>query len=250
MTTIFDQKMVISHRGLNTVAPENTLPAFELAAEAGVKWIETDVDILGDGTAVILHDTDMDRTTNRTGPLYKYTAADLPNIDAGSWFSADFHGCPMPTLSQLIDFCNDHEIDLNLEIKANLAGKDSALQLVRTVAEELERLSPDRQLIVSSFSHLQLMKFHEIAPQHTTATLYSRLNLSPAWKTTAELCGASYLNLEDVVVTREIVETISSAGYGVNVWTVNSADRANELFNWGCTGIFTDIADQIPTPTN
>ena len=59
-------RMVFAHRGLNHQAPENTMPAFEAAAGAGVTWIETDVDIIADGTPILIHDSTLDRTTNRT----------------------------------------------------------------------------------------------------------------------------------------------------------------------------------------
>ncbi len=75
---MLDQRIVFAHRGLNTIAPENTMSAFKLAVEHGVQWIETDVDILGDGTVIVCHDTTLDRTTNLTGSYYGLTAADLP----------------------------------------------------------------------------------------------------------------------------------------------------------------------------
>ena len=58
--------------------------------------------------------------------------------------------------------------------------------------------------------------------------------------------GASYIHPEDTGLTREKVRAFRDAGFGVNVWTVNSLARANELFNWGATGIFTDVAHLIP----
>lgn len=92
---------VIAHRGLNHRAPENTLAAFRLAAESGCRWIETDVDVMGDGTPIIIHDTRLDRTTNRSGYFYDLQSSDLP-IDAGSWFSSEYVGEPVPTLRQLV----------------------------------------------------------------------------------------------------------------------------------------------------
>lgn len=64
---------VIAHRGLSSRAPENTMSAFRAAVEAGIKWIETDVDIIGDGTAVLIHDSSLDRTTNCRGRYNELT---------------------------------------------------------------------------------------------------------------------------------------------------------------------------------
>ncbi|XCB30579.1 glycerophosphodiester phosphodiesterase family protein [Arcanobacterium hippocoleae] len=115
---------LIAHRGLNTLAPENTFSAFYAAVKHGINWIETDIDILGDGTPIIIHDSSLDRTTNRSGSYYDLTAADIPTIDTGSWFSADFIGEPLPTLSGLIDFMNKYQLNANIEIKSNEQGKN------------------------------------------------------------------------------------------------------------------------------
>ena len=68
-------------------------------------------------TAIICHDTTLDRTTNKTGGYYELTAKDLPSIDAGSWFSPEFAGEPLPTLHQLVDFMNETGLNANIEIK-------------------------------------------------------------------------------------------------------------------------------------
>ena len=62
---------------------------------AGLTWIETDVDILGDGTPIVIHDTSLDRTTNRRGSYYGLEKSDLASIDAGAWFSPEFAGQPL-----------------------------------------------------------------------------------------------------------------------------------------------------------
>ena len=76
-------RLVLAHRGASALAPENTLAAFRAAADAGARWIELDVDVLGDGTLIVIHDSLLERTTNRTGPYYDLTAADLPALRAG-----------------------------------------------------------------------------------------------------------------------------------------------------------------------
>ncbi|MCI5825610.1 MAG: glycerophosphoryl diester phosphodiesterase [Arcanobacterium sp.] len=235
----------IAHRGLNTLAPENTLSAFRLAAEHGLKWIETDVDILGDGTPVIIHDTLLDRTTNRSGYFYDLTAADLPSIDAGSWFSRSYKGEPMPTLHQLVDLMNETGLNANIELKSNERGKATSLQLVENTLSELDRLSPEREVIISSFNHLLLHHVHEARPDIAIGALFVADNLWPDWRSLLELVGATYIHPENTGLTPEKVAAFRDAGFGVNVWTVNSKARANELFNWGATGVFTDVAQEF-----
>lgn len=245
---MLDQRIVFAHRGLNTIAPENTMSAFKLAVEHGIQWIETDVDIIGDGTVIICHDTTLDRTTNHTGSYYSLKAEDLPQIDAGSWFGKEYAGEPLPTLCQLVDYMNETGLHANIEIKSNEAGAEMTFRLIDNVIAELERLTPECQVIVSCFNHVLLSHFKQRAPHIPVGCLYETCALYDDWKSVLEMVGADYIHPEDTGLTREKVQAFREAGYGVNVWTVNSAARANELFNWGVTGIFTDVAHQLTRP--
>lgn len=239
------ENRIFAHRGLNTLAPENTMAAFRKAVEHGLTWIETDVDILADGTVIICHDTTLDRTTNRSGGYYELTADDLQGIDAGSWFSDEFSGEPLPTLSELVDFMNETGLNANIEIKSNEAGAQMTRKLITGVIEQIRRLDSS-EVIVSCFNHVLLAEFHALAPEIPIGCLYETCALYDDWRSVLELVGATYIHPEDTGLTREKVRAFREAGFGVNVWTVNSPARANELFNWGVTGIFTDVAHQIP----
>lgn len=239
------KRQVIAHRGLNRLAPENTLAAFRLAAEHGCQWIETDVDILKDGTPIIMHDTLLDRTTNATGYFYDLDSTDIANIDAGSWFSSQYAGEPIPTLRQLVDLMNETGLNANIELKSNERGKATSMQLIDNTLAELDRLDPEREIIISSFNHLLLHHVHEARPDIPIGALFVVDNLWEDWKSILELVGATYIHPEDAGLTPHKVAAFREAGYGVNVWTVNGKDRANELFNWGVTGVFTDIANEF-----
>lgn len=238
-------RTVLAHRGLPSQAPENTMASFRAAIEAGASWIETDTDLIADGTPIILHDTALDRTTDRTGPLYALTPTDLATVDAGSWYGPAFAGERIPTLAAVIDLLNETGTNANIELKANEEGAARSLALVDALAAELDRLRPGIEVIVSSFSLPLLMTFHQRHPQYAVGVLYEATTIRPDWLSAAELCGAGFLHLEDAGLTREMVETATGAGYGVNVWTVNSPERAAELFSWGATGVFTDVAGDI-----
>lgn len=239
------ERILFAHRGLNHRAPENTIPAFQLAADAGAKWIETDVDILKDGTAIVIHDSTLDRTTDHSGAFYDLAVDDLDAIDAGGWFGPEYNGTRIPTLKELVGFLNRNNLNANVELKQHETGKEGTLRMIDSVIAELGELHEDREVIVSSFSPLVLEHFHERAPQYAIGMLWEDVTLRSDWLSVLEFTGASYVHLEDAGLTRERVQVARKAGYGVNVWTVNDADRANQLFNWGCTGVFTDVVDQL-----
>lgn len=232
-----------AHRGLSATHPENTLAAFTAAADAGFTWCETDVDLAACGTPVLLHDTDLDRTTNFSGSLYEHTAEQLASADAGSWFAPEFAGEPVPTLAQLIDLMNQRGLNANIELKSNEQGRERSLQLVDAVIEQLDRLEPGRLALVSSFNHLLLAELKRRAPQYRVGALFTREMLQPDWLSVLELINADAVHIQSDGLTRATVGQLRAAGYDVNVWTVNSRARANELRNWGVTGVFTDSAE-------
>lgn len=244
-----------AHRGLNRIAPENTIAAFRAAADRGVRWIEADVDVIADGTPIVIHDSTLDRTTNAAGSYYDLSRADVAKIDAGAWFGPEFAGERLPLLADLVDFMNETGMNANIEIKANEAGKAMTLRLVDAVIDELERLRPGIEVLISSFSQLILQLMRDRAPKLPRACLYEG-RVGDDWRSVLEILECTCVHPEDWHaqpdgglagagggLTREQVQAFRAAGYGVNVWTVNDRARAEELFSWGATGIFTDVAD-------
>jgi glycerophosphoryl diester phosphodiesterase len=94
--------IIVAHRGASRAAPENTLSSMKKAIEYGADFAECDVFQTKDGEIVLFHDEEMERTTGKHGMIWEYTLAELRELDAGSWFSEEFKGEPIPTLRQVI----------------------------------------------------------------------------------------------------------------------------------------------------
>lgn len=92
------------HRGAAGAAPENTLAGFELAAAAGVDYLELDVQLSADGVALVFHDEVLDRTTSGSGPFAAARSEELLALDAGAWFGSRFAGERIPTLAGFLDW--------------------------------------------------------------------------------------------------------------------------------------------------
>src|SRR5690606_30302773 len=100
--------LVIAHRGASGHAPENTLPAFELALAMGAHALEMDVTLTADDEVVLMHDPTVDRTTDGTGDITTLTLAQVKVLDAGYGFTAPDgshpfrgQGIEVPTLSEV-----------------------------------------------------------------------------------------------------------------------------------------------------
>ncbi len=101
---------IVAHRGANKVAPENTLSAFKKALAFGADMIEIDVHLTKDHQLIVIHDEELNRTTNGTGNVSDYTLAELRKFDTGSWFSKEFKGEQLPTLSETLELINGKAI--------------------------------------------------------------------------------------------------------------------------------------------
>ncbi len=132
---------LIAHRGLSARAPENTLAAVRAAHEAGCRWVELDVQLLGDGTPVIWHDRDINRCSNGRGRLADLDIDQARRLDAGSWFDAAFAGESMATLEQMLTLIDELALGLNLELKVN-RGRDPKALVERVLPTLLDALPP------------------------------------------------------------------------------------------------------------
>ena len=93
---------VVAHRGASKFAPENTIPALEVAIEMGADMAEIDVRQTKDGHFVLMHDETLERTTNGTGKVKDRPLKYIQSLDAGSWFSKEYAGTKVPALREVL----------------------------------------------------------------------------------------------------------------------------------------------------
>lgn len=114
--------IVVGHRGNVKFAPENTIPAFEIAIEYGADLLEMDIRETKDGELVIMHDETVDRTTNGTGKVSELTLREMKKFDAGSWFSPKFKGVKVPTLKEVLHAIHGKALP-DIDFKAGTPSK-------------------------------------------------------------------------------------------------------------------------------
>jgi glycerophosphoryl diester phosphodiesterase len=122
---------IAAHRGLKCEYPENTLLAFREALELGVDMLELDLRMSKDGVVMVIHDATLDRTTNGSGQVSDYTAQELKQLDAGSWFHPVFEGLKIPTFEEFCGLLADYpDVLLNVEIKPSPDARAVADQAI------------------------------------------------------------------------------------------------------------------------
>ena len=240
----FRGRRVIAHRGGAANAPENTLAAFRSAAQLGVTWVEVDVSLLRDGTAVLFHDDRLERCTDGYGLLANSTFAELEKLDAGGWFAPEFRGERVPTLAQALAEAELLGLSLNLELKRH--GKEGEA-LVETVIRILSEsgFPPDRAF-ASSFDHDMIEMLHRLYPVLPRGLLFGAL--TEGWRAVAERCAATNIIADHRRIGSAEIAAIRKAGCDAYVYTVNEPRRADALWDAGLTGVITDRPQNFLAP--
>ncbi|MCH8550294.1 MAG: glycerophosphoryl diester phosphodiesterase [Natronospirillum sp.] len=228
---------VIAHRGSALLAPENTVGAMRLTRELGVDWVEIDVQSLGDGTLVVFHDEHLGRLTNGLGPLRALTRQDLAGLDAGSHFSADFAGEPIPLLEDMLQYLAQAGMGLNLELKFY---DDADIQdAVEKVVRALETQWSDfGRLLISSFWTRALELMSNLRPTWQYGQLC--VELPQGWQSRVGHLPLVSIHCHGDSLTARQAADIKAAGYELYVYTVNDRAAGERLFEMGVDGVITD----------
>ena len=158
------QFYVQAHRGYSEIYPENTLLAMRKAFEAGADQVEIDVALTKDNHLVVIHDYDVQRTTNGTGLVSAFTLEDLKKLDAGSWKEPSFHTERIPTLAEAAEITQGHGW-LNIEIKSRGRPGLPVTTIAKKLSQTLREYNMHQQAIVASFDLAPLLEVQRHDPE-------------------------------------------------------------------------------------
>ncbi|OQY24862.1 MAG: hypothetical protein B6I35_00570 [Anaerolineaceae bacterium 4572_32.2] len=241
-----ERTLNIAHRGASSVAPANTLAAFEKAVELGADGIEFDVHLSADGAPVVIHNFTVDETTNGSGRVADMSLAQLEELDAGSYFDPAFAGERIPTLAQVLEAVGSRLL-LNIELK-HFSPRDNGLE--RAVIAQIEQYQRgrdnDNRILLSSFNPFSLRRAKKIAPYIPVGLLYALelpLPLRRAWL--APLAPHEARHPKHTMVNASYMDWAQRRGYRVNTWAVNDSDEMRRLIALGVDGIITPVPDVL-----
>lgn len=231
----------IAHRGAGRLAPENTLAAFRRGLAHGYRMFECDVRLSADELPFLLHDDDLERTTNGCGPAAALPWAQLAQLDAGSWHGAESRGETLATLAEVLAFCQQHGCALNVELKP-APGADARTGEV--VARLLQQHWTQTPLpLLSSFRVAALAAARAAAPHLPRALLLDALR--PDWLETAAALDCVAIVGAHRLWTAESVAAARDAGFQLAAYTVNEAADAQRLLQLGIDALITDAVDDF-----
>ena len=222
--------IIFAHRGDSAHAPENTLLAFEQAAQKGADAIELDVKLTADGQVVVMHDATVDRTTDGSGKVADLPLAALRELDAGG-------GEKIPTLEEVFAALGKRLL-INVELTNYKTPRDS---LVEKVAALVRRHGLDQDILFSSFLPGNLKKAAALLPE-TPRGLLALPGLLGAWSRSFGFSSGEYqaLHPHQKDATLPQIARVHQLGRRVHVWTVDDPEAMKRLKEWGADGIFTD----------
>lgn len=235
---------LIGHRGLPSLAPENSLKSFQLAAEAGLNWVEFDLQVTQDNELIIMHDDTIDRTTNGTGFVYSLT---LNQLQAFRLKDSDLK---IPTLAETLSLLSSYDVQSNIELKLPENLTEIELGPIRTklfnaFIEYIKLNWPENKPwpFVSSFDHTILIQVRKLYAEIPLGFLVENPDLEHL--ELAKQYSPASVNAYTLYLTKEFMKLANQQNIPIYTYTVNDTERAQELIDWGIYGLFTDEGDKL-----
>lgn len=235
----------IAHRGASFYAPENTMPAFQLALDMNADMIELDVTLSRDNVPVVFHDKKLNRTTDGKGLIRDHLLRELRELDAGFWFGNVFRNTQIPTLEEVFEWASG-VIAINVEIKKEAVDQHSDYGAVECVNELISAFGMSDQVIISSFSNEALIRFRKISPGIPTAHLMNPNSLGSLkdLRLMKEL-GAAGINMKHRQMRPNLISRVIDENIPVWIYTIDDEKEMRTVIEKGATGIFTNKPDLL-----
>lgn len=232
--------LVLGHRGARREAPENTLPAFRRAMQAGADGVELDVHLSGDGHPVVIHDATLDRTSDGSGRVSQTPLARLRQLDAGGWFGPSFAGTGLPTLAEALEVLAAATL-VNIELKGS---SRPAGRLERQVLQAVQAAGMPGQVILSSFSPAPLWRLRQSGPI-ALGWLHGPGPAGAVGLLLARLLRLQALHPFHGALSAGYLRRAHRQGLQVNTWTVNEEAAVHRLARLGVDAIITDCPEKV-----
>ncbi|MEE3488676.1 MAG: glycerophosphodiester phosphodiesterase [Bulleidia sp.] len=234
-----EKTVVWGHRGASGYAPENTLIAYQKAADMGADGIELDIQLSKDGEIVVCHDETIDRTSSGKGWVKDLTLEELRSYNYNKTHP-EYEHADIPTMREVFELVKPTNMVINIELKTGIVFyKDIEEKIVAMTKE----YGMQDRVIYSSFNHYSARKIHEIDPSARVGFLYADGPIAMpeyAHRYGADAVHPAVYNLQ----YEDFMEQCNALGLEVNAWTANSDFEISFCIEKGVHGIITNYPDK------
>ena len=225
--------LVIGHRGFPSAFPENTIPSFLGALRAGADGIEMDVHLSKDGVPVVIHDYDVDRTTNGHGKVSSFTVDQIKRLDAGMKFGMP--GIRIPTLQEVLQAVKREKRDalLVIEIKRGSAVYPG---IEEKVVSEVRAEGVSAQFVSFDYDSLKVVK--SAWPEAETGIIF--VGRPSYFCGIAAEVGSKWLRGAHDLVQKGDGDLVHDHGLKLDVWAPSNPDELRALSAIGPDSVTTN----------
>lgn len=239
--------LMVAHRGLSGLEPENSIPAFVAAGNRSYYGIETDVHVTADGKFVCFHDEqtarvagdDINVETSSYNLVRKIVLDNVCGMEAETGEKiGELKGRDdllIPRLEDYINICKKYEKIAVLEVKNRMET-----EVLARLVEEIQALDYLENVIFISFSLENMIDLREMLPNQKLQYLTSRYDEEVhAALTKYKLDWDVYYP----VLTKELIDELHAEGIVINTWTVDSKEDAEKFVSWGIDFVTSNILE-------
>lgn len=227
---------LIAHRGYRVGAPENTIPAFEMAGELGYWGMECDVQVTSDGVWIVNHDLTVDKMTDGTGNIADMTYAEIQSFTIDNGFNVGLYpNTKLPTLDDFLYICKKYGVVPVIEIKVprkpyTTTDYDNFVSIVRRHGLEYNSI-----MISGGFDICM-----EIRNRSKTIVIHPLALITQPNLDFVKSLGNASINTDATKVTKQEVELAHSQGVSVGCFTAKTHNDLQRLIDMGIDFITVD----------
>ena len=221
---------LVSHRGVTTNAPENTIESYIDAVNKGFRWIELDVMCTKDRALVCSHNYDLERETDSFGYIHQKSLKHVKNAYTGV-LKGNSGGFRIPTLEDVL-ISVPSNVGLNIEIKYSGLFDFTGARALCKIKKKLN----NRNIIISSFNPILLAYIKIFFGQAPVGFLVE----SKKYLWITNWLHPDYLHPRADIIDRDVLNLCFKRNLGIMAWTVNSRSAVKWCFNNNVIGVITD----------
>lgn len=227
---------ICAHRGFNTIAPENSMPAFGAAIALGAHEIEFDLWPTADGEIVSCHDSTLDRVSDGSGKIYEHTYEELKKLDFGVKFGEKFKGLQIVLFEEILKKFSGHTI-MNVHVKP--MGPSYNPEIMKKIVALVRKYDASKHIYFMLEPDSDIRMFKEYAPDINICVGHD-FNRNWAIVDRAIELGAQKVQFFKPYFNKEMIDKAHAHGIVCNIFWADDPEEASRYLEMGIDTILTN----------